>query len=147
MPDPVVQSEAQASPGDALPRHWFRRPYVQMFISIGLSISAQILLKRGADDTVAPDSWFAVAGLKSPWVWSGIAALIVSLFSWLYALRFVPLNIAFNVSGGLTNILVPLSGWLFFQEKLVFERGIGIVLVLIGVFIVAKPAGEVEEKL
>jgi multidrug transporter EmrE-like cation transporter len=147
MPDPVVQPEVKARSADKVPLHWFLRPYVQMFISIGLSITAQILLKRGAEDTVAPDSWFGIAGLKSPWVWLGITALIVGLFSWLYALRFVPLNIAFNVSGGLTNVLVPLSGWLFFEEKLGLERGLGIVLVLIGVFIVAKPAAAVEEKL
>ena len=59
----------------------------------------------------------------------------------------MPLNVAFNISGGLTNIFVPLSGWLFFSERLGLLRWMGIALVLVGVIVLAKPAGEVEEKL
>jgi multidrug transporter EmrE-like cation transporter len=128
-------------------RRCFLNPYVQMMISIGLGILAQPLLKLGASETVHSGAWLGVEGLESPWVWCGIIALVVGLFSWLHALKYVPLNIAFNVSGGLNNILVPLSGWLFFHERFGFQRWLGILLVLIGVIITAKQAGAAEEKL
>jgi multidrug transporter EmrE-like cation transporter len=127
--------------------HWFLRPYVQLGLSIGLTILAQPLFKRGATETLPMGAWFGIGGLQSPWVWMGIVAQVAGLVSWLYALRFVPLNIAFNVAGGLTNILVPLCGWLFFHERAGLQRWLGIALVLVGVIITAKPAGEAEEKL
>ena len=124
---------------------WFFKPYVQIVISIMLSAAAQVLLKKGADKSVS-EIWLGVNGLRSGWVWLGILAMVTSLFSWLYGLRFVPLNIAFNL-GGTVLVLVPLASWLFLGERIGPTRACGIVLVCAGVFVVARPLMQVEKKL
>ena len=124
---------------------WFFNPYTQILFSILLSAAAQIFLKKGAEKSVS-EIWLGVEGLRSGWVWLGILGMVSSLFSWLYSLRFVPLNIAFNLAG-LTQVLVPLASWLYLGEKIGPLRACGILLVCAGVFIVARPLMHVEEKL
>jgi drug/metabolite transporter (DMT)-like permease len=124
---------------------WFFNPYTQICLSITLSAVAQLCLKKGADKTVT-EVWLGVEGLRSGWVWLGICAMVTSLFSWLYGLRYVPLNIAFNL-GGLVQVLVPLGSWLLLGERIGPTRGCGIALVCAGVFVIARPLMMVEEKL
>jgi drug/metabolite transporter (DMT)-like permease len=131
---------------EAKPRRgWFFNPYTQISLSILLSAAAQLCLKKGADDAV-PGILLGFEGLRSGWMWLGIGAMVTSLFSWLYSLRFVPLNIAFNLAG-LVQVLVPLAAWLLLGEKIGLTRGCGILLVCAGVYIVARPLMRVEEKL
>ena len=124
---------------------WFFNPYTQILLSILLSTAAQLCLKKGADKAVA-EIWLGVEGLRSGWVWLAICAMVTSLFSWLYGLRFVPLNIAFNLAG-LVQVLVPLAAWLLLGERIGVTRGCGILLVCAGVYTVARPLMRVEEKL
>jgi len=76
----------------------------------------------------------------------GILALIVSLGSWLYALRFVPLNVAYNLAG-LLHALVPIGCWLFLGEKISLVRVVGIFCVMVGVYVIARPIVHMEERL
>jgi drug/metabolite transporter (DMT)-like permease len=147
MEDPAAaQSPDGAKREEAMPRKgWFFHPYTQIMLSIVLSAAAQLCLKVGADKSV-PGMWMGIAGLRSVWVWMGIVALVTGLFSWLYGLRFVPLNIAFNVAG-LTQVLVPLGSWLLLGERIGPTRAAGIALVCAGVYVVARPLMQVEEKL
>ena len=140
----VVESNDEVT-AEAKPRKgWFFNPYTQILLSIMLSTAAQLCLKKGA--RAVTEIWLGIEGLRSGWVWLGIGAMVTSLFSWLYSLRFVPLNIAFNLAG-LTQVLVPLASWLFLGEKIGAVRGLGILLVCAGVYIVARPLMQVEEKL
>ena len=61
-------------------------------------------------------------------------------------LRFVPLNIAFNLSN-IVHVFVPLSSWLVLGENISEKRWLGIALVLCGIFVIAKPLVKIEEKL
>jgi drug/metabolite transporter (DMT)-like permease len=124
---------------------WFFNPYIQILLSILLSTAAQLFMKKGADTSV-PDLWMGIDGLRSGWVWMGIGAMVTGLFSWLYGLRFVPLNVAFNLAG-LVQVLVPAASWLLLGERIGPTRVWGIVLVCAGVFTVARPLMRVEEKL
>jgi drug/metabolite transporter (DMT)-like permease len=124
---------------------WFFNPYTQILLSILLSTAAQLLLKKGAD-TAVPGIWMGIEGLRSGWVWLGIVAMVASLFSWLYGLRFVALNVAFNLAG-LVQVLVPLASWLLLGERIGPTRVCGILLVCAGVFTVARPLMRLEEKL
>ena len=141
MDDPNDEGKGEARPR----KGWFFNPYTQILLSIVLSSAAQLCLKKGADKTVS-EIWLGVEGLRSGWVWLGIGAMVTSLFSWLYSLRFVPLNIAFNLAG-LVQVLVPLCCWLLLGERIGPTRACGILLVCAGVFIVARPLMRVEEKL
>ena len=132
---------------EAKPRKgWFFHPYTQLSLSILLSAVAQLCMKKGATTSVVPEIWLGIGGLRSGWVWLCIAAMVMSLFSWLYSLRFVPLNIAYNLAGFI-QVLVPLGCWLLLGERIGPTRLCGILLVCVGVFVVAKPLMHVEEKL
>jgi drug/metabolite transporter (DMT)-like permease len=124
-------------------------PYFTIALSVVLDAAAQVLLKIGADHTLAPGS-FSLACLHSGWVWLGIIALVSSLVSWLYSLRFVRLNIAANLTA-CVHVLVPLACWFLLGEKISLIRWAGIALVILGVFMVARPLMQseqaVEEKL
>lgn len=118
-------------------------PYLTIAISVVLDAAAQVLLKVGADRSITPGS-FGLAGLHSGWVWLGIIALVSSLGSWLYSLRFVPLNIAANLTA-FVHVLVPLACWLLLGEKISLVRWAGIALVIAGVFMVARPLLKMDQ--
>jgi drug/metabolite transporter (DMT)-like permease len=126
-------------------RGWFFNPYMQIFVSVLLSTAAQLCLKKGADSAVT-EIWLGIEGLRSGWVWLAILAMVTGLFSWLYGLRFVPLNVAFNLAG-MVQVLVPLGSWLLLGERIGPMRVCGILLVFAGVLTVARPLMQVEEKL
>jgi len=145
--EPETPSPAEASKSSpAAKETLFLNRYVQMLLSILLSAAAQVFLKKGADESVHATTEFVLgfSGLHSIWIWAGIGCLIGSLFSWLYALRFMPLVIAFNLAG-LTHVLVPLICWGYLGEKINALRWLGISMVFIGVLIVAKPLIKMEE--
>ncbi len=110
-----------------------------------LAAAAQVFLKKGADESASLSLFVSMLmSLHSLWTWAGILCMIGSLVSWLYALRFVSLIIAFNVAG-LLHVVVPLVSWLFLGETLGAMRCVGIGLVFVGVLVVVKPVIKMEE--
>src|SRR5256885_5016995 len=128
---------------------WIANPFLQIGINVFIVTASEIFLKLGARDTAALTqswNWTGITGLLSPWTWLGILFLILSLVSWLYVLRHVPLSIAFPLSN-VVQVLVPLASWIFLGELIDTTRWWGIGMVLIGLVIVAKPVARIEEKL
>jgi undecaprenyl phosphate-alpha-L-ara4N flippase subunit ArnF len=124
-------------------------PWVQLTVSVLCVTASELFLKRGAVEAPklsAHLNWTGVSGLATLNVWVGILFVIASFVSWLYVLRFLPLTVAFPVSN-FAHVLVPLSSWVFLDEMISIQRWCGIGLVLIGIFIVAKPVAQMEEKL
>ena len=128
------------------PRPGFLNPYVAIALSVILDACAQVLLKIGSDHSVTGGSIFGITGLESGWVWLGIIAMVTSFGSWIYSLRFVPLGIAANLTGA-THVLVPIMCWTVMGEQIDAKRWLGICLVIVGVFIIARPLMKVEEKM
>ncbi len=126
----------------------FLRPWFQLALSVLCVTASEIFLKRGA--MAAPRlthwNWTGVPALASTDAWFGIIFVILSLVSWLYVLRFIPLTIAFPLSN-FVHVLVPLSSLIFLGESISVLRWSGIALVLLGIFIVARPVARMEEKL
>ena len=128
---------------------WLANPWLQIGFNVLIVTASEIFLKLGARDTAAVTqswNWTGVTGLLSAWTWLGILCLILSLVSWLYVLRQVPLSIAFPLSNAV-HIFVPFASWFFLGELIAPTRWWGITLVLIGLIIVAKPISQIEEKL
>jgi len=143
---PAVVEPSDEVKEDAKPRKgWFFNPYLHVFLSLLMQTTAQLCLKLGADKSVG-GIWLGVEALRSGWVWIGILAMVTGLLSWLYGLRYVPLNIAFNLSG-LVQVMLPLSCWWLLGEKIGPIRWCGIALVCAGVCVIARPLMQVEEKL
>jgi len=145
MSDRSAPSADSSAPVEKPRPGWFFSPYIQISLSVLLTSAAQIFLKIGATKSV-PEIWLGIEGLRSGWVWMAILAMVTGLFSWLYSLKFVPLNIAYNLAG-ITQVLIPIGCSLFLGEHIGPTRACGILLVCVGVFIVARSLIQVEEKL
>jgi drug/metabolite transporter (DMT)-like permease len=127
----------------------FANPWLQLGLSVACVFVSELLLKRGATEVAAPESafsWTGINGLVSPLVWWAILLIIASFISWLYVLRYIPLNIAYPLSR-VVDILVPLGCWIFLGELISALRWCGIALVVIGLALVAKPIAQMEERL
>ena len=127
----------------------FANPWFQLALSVVFVTISELLLKRGASDTVnlaITWSWTGINSLASPLVWWGIICVIASFLSWLYVLKYIPLTIAFPLSR-VVDVLVPLSCWTFLGETILARRWCGIALVVIGLAVVAKPVARLEERL
>jgi multidrug transporter EmrE-like cation transporter len=126
-----------------------RDPWLALAVSIICVTIYELLLKRGAVETANPDSswsWTGLSGLGSIYVWIAIVFVILSLLTWLYVLRYLPLSIAFPISQAV-HVLVPLGSWLILGENIVTLRWIGIAFVSLGLLVVAKPIARIEEEL
>jgi drug/metabolite transporter (DMT)-like permease len=126
-----------------------RNPWLHLAISTICVAIYELLLKRGAAETAdlaSSWSWTGLNGLGSIYVWIAIVFVIVSLITWLYVLRYLPLSIAFPIAQSV-HVLVPLGSWLILGENIVTLRWIGIALVSLGLAIVAKPVARLEEEL
>jgi drug/metabolite transporter (DMT)-like permease len=126
----------------------FWNPYLQIFFTVLLTAAAQILLKLGADgsaDNNSVWSWLGVAELGSGMTWLGILAFVASFGGWLYALRFLPLGLAFALTNGV-HIFVPVGSWLFLGEHISVLRGSGILIIIAGILLLAQSVAKVEEK-
>ena len=121
-------------------------PYVAIALSIVLDACGQVLLKVGADHSVAHNSLVGITALKSWWTWLGIITMVTSFSSWIYSLKFIPLNIAANLTGSV-HVLVPLICWTLLGEEIHLQRWLGIATVIVGVCVVARPLMTVEEKM
>jgi drug/metabolite transporter (DMT)-like permease len=127
----------------------FRNPWLALAVSIICVAIYELLLKRGAVETANPDSswsWTGISGLGSIYVWIAIVFVILSLLTWLYVLRYLPLSVAFPISQAV-HVLVPLGSWLILGENIVTLRWIGIAFVSLGLLVVAKPIAQIEEEL
>ena len=127
----------------------FGNPWLQLALNAIIVTISELLLKIGASETAGLTNrhdWTGITALASIWTWLGIVFVILSLVSWLYVLRHVPLSIAFPLSN-VVHVLVPLGSWIFLGERINPLRWCGISLVLVGLIIVAKPFARIEEKL
>jgi drug/metabolite transporter (DMT)-like permease len=129
-------------------RGLFWNPSFQILLTVLLTSAAQILLKLGADHSAGDASigaWLGLRELASGWTWLGILAFVSSFGSWLYALRFLPLGVAFSLTNGV-HVLVPLGSWYFLHERLGPLRIAGIAVIIAGVLLLAQSVAHAEEK-
>ena len=126
-----------------------RNPWLALAVSVTCVTIYELLLKRGAVETANPDSawaWTGLSGLGSIYVWIAIVFVILSLITWLYVLRYLPISLAFPISQSV-HVLVPLGSWLILGENIITLRWIGIALVSLGLAVVARPVARLEEEL
>ena len=134
---------------ESSPTRLWKNAHFHIYLSAALVTAGEIFLKIGADQSAhIPSrwSWLGLNGASSPWIWLGMTSILASLFSWLYALRTVPLNVAYLLSN-IVHVTVPISCWIFLHETISTRRWAGIALVLLGVTLVAKPLAKLEDRL
>lgn len=124
---------------------WYVNPYLHIGLNVIFCSIAQILFKVGSDATPG-GSLLGFASFGSLAVCLGIGCMIAGLFTWLQALRFVPLIIAYSLAAA-QQVLIPLGCWFFLGEQISLVRWVGILVVTFGIVIIARPLARLEERL
>ncbi|MDB5293695.1 MAG: hypothetical protein JWL69_4936 [Phycisphaerales bacterium] len=126
---------------------WLLNPYVQILLGALLDTVGEVLLAKGARAAPALDGpLFWLGPLGSGWTWIGIVSYVLSLISWLYVLRSVPLSVAFPLIN-VVHVFVPLGAKIFLHETVPPRLWAGITLILIGVLVIARPLMKAEKQL
>ncbi|MDD2710225.1 MAG: EamA family transporter [Verrucomicrobiae bacterium] len=124
-------------------------PYLQIVLSALFVTISEVCLKAGANETASSIGcleWLGITSLGTWQVWVGIVFYIASFVCWLHVLRYIPLNIAYNLVN-IEHVFVPLACAFFLNEHVSLLRWSGIALVLIGIWIIARPLLNMEERL
>jgi len=103
-------------------------------------IAAQLSFKMASFKVLGAvgfmDSW-----ILNSWLWTAIIASGLGALFWLFALRCLPLSIAYPWTA-MIYVLTPLFSALVFKDVLSFQYGIGITFIVFGVFITTFGASE-----
>ena len=105
-------------------------------VTFALSMATgQVLFKLGA--TKAPPAvdlqgWMSL--IFHPLVLTALTLYGAATFLWLWLLQRIPLTTAYPFAA-LAFVLVPLGGWLFFNESVNFKYVGGVALILSGVLL------------
>lgn len=106
---------------------------------ISLMVLAQVFYKfAGLHAGAAPDPWSA--WLLNPWLWSGLLAAVVGTVCWLFALRALPLAVAYPWTA-LIYVLTPLASAAIFGETLSPPFLVGLAMILAGVIVTTRAVG------
>lgn len=111
-----------------------------ILVSVALNAAAQILLRWGARDGLAPaGGWSAGAVLEAllrPGIIGGLACYAISVVVWIYVLSRAEASFAYPFLG-LGFVIVSLAAWQLLGEPLTAQRFAGTLLVGAGVVVLA----------
>ena len=116
-----------------------------LFTGILLNAGAQLLLKAGTNAlgviTLTRDNWFSMLWRMAhtgPFI-AGVACYGVSLLVWIMGLSRVPVSIAYPLLS-LAYIINAIAAYFLFGEAMTVMRWLGLGLIIVGVFLIARPA-------
>jgi drug/metabolite transporter (DMT)-like permease len=117
--------------------------YLPLMMGILLNAAAQLLLKSGMDkigafafswNNVIPIAWQVAI---NPYIITGLCCYVMSVVVWLLALSRLEVSIAYPLLS-LGYIVNAIAAYYLLHENLSMTRITGIVVILIGVYLVAK---------
>lgn len=109
---------------------WF---YVALAIGVLLGVAGQMLLKSGASGETLLQQFLAPQSII------GLGLYFAAALCYMYALRKIPVSIAFP-SVALSYVLVALLAFWLYDEALTMPKVIGILLVCAGVVLITRSA-------
>ncbi len=116
-----------------------------IFTGVLLNALAQLLLKAGVN-AVGAFSFSAEnvipIGLRlaSQWpILGGLACYVISVVVWILGLSRVDVSVAYPMLS-LGYVVNAAAAWWLFGEAVTLERALGIGVILVGVYIVARSA-------
>ena len=118
--------------------------------SVVLSACAQLFMKAGMLDLHGLGADFAGPGLELlpavAWVLGGLGCYALSMMFWLAALTRYELSMAYPLLS-LSYVLVYLGAvwWPRLGETVSYAKTAGIVLIVLGVVLVTRPAGSEKQ--
>lgn len=117
--------------------------FILIIISVLLNTAAQLALKAGMFQVGAFDfSWeniipITIKIIAAPWIIFGMLIYVGSVSIWLMVLSRTPVSIAYPITS-LGYIATAFAAYYIWGENLTLTRITGIIVILIGVYLVAK---------
>jgi multidrug transporter EmrE-like cation transporter len=108
-----------------------------------LNAAAQLLLKAGSRAITdvsfsLANTWTLAARMAlNPPILGGLALYVISVVFWILALSRVDVSVAYPMLS-IGYIVSALAGWLLFSEAVSPARVAGIVVIIVGVWLVAR---------
>jgi drug/metabolite transporter (DMT)-like permease len=113
-------------------------------VTVLLNGGAQLLLRKAALSGAEPHNPLSLVG--NVWFLGGIVAYAISVLTWLFVLKRVPLAVAAPFIA-MVYIVVPVASRFVFGDTIHPRMWIGMALVVIGVSLVAQgPASATNAK-
>lgn len=119
--------------------------FFQLLItSVIFNVTANILLKKGvtsfggisgAKTNLIPD---LIRAATTPYIWIGLSLYGLSFLIWLRVLSFNDLSRAYPIFATIVFLLTTVGSIRFLNEGVSPTRIIGIVIMLVGIYIVAR---------
>ena len=114
-----------------------------VMLGVLLNAAAQLLLKAGTN-TVGQFEFSGAnivpVGMKfaaEPHILGGLACYVVSVVVWIMALSRVEVSIAYPMLS-VGYVVNAVAAWYLFGEQVTVERLVGIGIIILGVFVVAR---------
>jgi drug/metabolite transporter (DMT)-like permease len=110
--------------------HVSRRILGHVFLAACLffGTSAHLLLKFATLQVQAqPDGW-----LSYLWILAGLAVYAVGTGFWMLCLGYLDLSYAYPFTG-LTYVVILCASWFLFEDKMSWQRIVGVLVVCLGV--------------
>ncbi len=118
--------------------------YKLLITSVVLNVTANILLKKGVvlaggvsgDKTKVIGDIFRVA--LSPYILGGLILYGLSFLIWLRVLSFNDLSKSYPIFATIVFLLTTVASIQFLHENVSITRFLGIAIMLVGIFVVAR---------
>jgi multidrug transporter EmrE-like cation transporter len=114
-----------------------------ILVGVLLNAAAQLLLKAGVSQVGTIEfnlsqAWpVATALLRSFYVPLGLVCYAVSVVVWIMALSRVPVSVAYPMLS-IGYIVNAFAAWFLFAESLSAQKLLGIGVIIVGVYLVAR---------
>ena len=119
------------------------REFVMILFVTLSTLTSQLLVKFAVTGIAArtPDlkglPWL-IAAVSSPSVIGAVLVQGIGFVVWVIVVSRIKLGVAFAMSGAFFYVLVALSSWLLFGERLAAMQWLGLVLLSIGVILISQ---------
>jgi multidrug transporter EmrE-like cation transporter len=112
--------------------HW-----IALFLAIAGNVGGNIAFKHFVQTTDFQRSWILPGGaLWQPSLWIGGLFAATLLVCYLYAIRTIPLGVAYTVATSISIAGVTCAGVLLYGEAIGLRTAIGIAVVMAGVVLI-----------
>lgn len=117
--------------------------FILILFNVLLNTTAQVTLKMGMDKIGAFDfNWqnllpISSKVISSPWIISGMLIYVGSVTIWLIVLSRIPVSVAYPIAS-LGYVTSTIAAYYLCGETITLSKTLGIIIILIGVYLVAK---------
>lgn len=114
-----------------------------IFLCIAFTVASQLLMRwrvglaGSLPAALGERVEFIARLLLTPWIWLAIVCTFLAGVSWMLALTRFELSYAFPFTG-VSFLVMLFAGSLMFHEHVTMGRGIGTLLVMIGLIVVVR---------